>query len=465
MLRNRTKKAVILLALVSMLMMLLSACGGSKEGNNEASPSASPSASAPAASPSGQRDLESEGLPKFNDKIAAKGDVKLEVWMPADWADKQPVKDLINEFQSVYPNVQVNLSGVTWEDIPNKVRVAVQGGAPADLSMNHAFALGAQGLAEPVDDLWQEWGAESEFLPGSLLDVEWKGVKYGVPLEVNTTFMLYNKEIYSKAGLPEPGENYTFKQWKEDAKKIVETKAAPNGLAINFGGWDTYGLIRANGGELLKFEGDKVIATFNDPKVVEVLQWLHDVVKEKLAPMPGFQSRQSDTPPALFANKVVGGFYSGPWDIAGLRNNHPDVFKNLGTAPMPNGMNGDTDGSVQGGGSLFIPKGSQNREVAFELAKWFVSEKYGLIFAKEMGRNPARAKLYEDPVFTQDPLNQAFLTQLKTAKPFLLDVYPEAGQVLGDLIREAVLTGDVQGAADRAQQKAQAAIDAVENNK
>ncbi|TFE24252.1 extracellular solute-binding protein [Cohnella luojiensis] len=464
---RKMRKSVVLLTLVSLFTLLLAACGGGKNNNEaaSASPSASTSASPSESASAPQRDLEKEGLPKINDKIASKGDVKLEVWMPADWTDKQQVKDLVSEFESVYPNVKVNMSGVTWEDIPNKVRVSVQGGAPADLSMNHPFALGAQGLAEPVDDLWQEWGAESEFLPGSLVDVTWKNIKYGIPLEVNTTFMIYNKEIYQKAGLTEPGDNYTFQQWKDDAKKIVDSKAAPNGMAINLGGWDTYGLIVANGGDLLKFEGDKVTATFNDPKVVEVLQWLHDMAKEKLAPMPGLQARQSDTPEALFANKAVAGFYSGPWHVTQLRNENPDLFKNVGTAAMPNGMTGGTDGSVQGGGSLFIPKGSKNKEVAFELGKWFVSDKYALMFAKDLGRNPARAKLYEDPMFKEDPLNLAFTTQLKTAKPFLLDAYPEAGQVLGDLIREAVLKDDVQGAADRAQAKAQAAIDSVESKK
>jgi ABC-type glycerol-3-phosphate transport system substrate-binding protein len=458
------KQSIALLATASIFALLLAGCGGSGNSSSSSSSPSSPSSASASASAS-QRDLESEGLPKYNDNISAKGNVNLEVWMPSDWADKQPVKELVSDFESAYPNVKIHLSGVTWEDIPNKINVSVKGGAPADLSMYHPFALGAQGLAEPVDDLWQEWGAEPEFLPGSLLDVTWKNVKYGVPLEVNTTFMFYNKELFQKAGLPEPTESYTFRQWKDDARKIVDSKAAPSGLAISAGGWDTFGLVLANGGDLLKMDGNKVQATFDDPKVVEVLQWLHDLGAQKLAPLPGMQARQSDTPVALFGNKTVASFYSGPWDLAKLRSDYPDLYKNVGTVPMPNGMTGSTDGSVQGGGSLFIPKGSKNKEVAFELAKWFVSDKYALKFAKEMGRHPARAKLYEDPMYKEDPLLQAFVAQLKTAKPYLLDAYPEANQAWSDLVRAAILTDDVQGAVKTAQEKAQKAIDAVENQK
>jgi ABC-type glycerol-3-phosphate transport system substrate-binding protein len=457
--QKKLKRTFLSISVVSAFAIALAGCGSNSSGSSN---SATPSVSTAATSTASARDLLAEGLPKLNDKIAAKGDVKLEAWLPADWADKQPVKDLVKEFESVYPNVSVNMSGTTWEDIPNKVHIAIAGGSPPDLSMQHAFAEGAQGYAEPLDDLYKEWGKEADFLPGSLLDVTWKNVKYGVPNEVNTTFLLYNKDIFKAAGLSEPTDKYTFAQLKADAKKIVDSKAAPSAVAISAGGWDTYGLVLANGGDLLNFDGGQVKATFNAPKVVEVLQMLHDLAKNNLAPMPSTQNRQSDNPIALFANKTVGMFYSGPWDLAGLKSKNPDIYSKLGTAPMPNGMDGATDGSVQGGGSLFIPKGSKNKEVTFELMKWFVSDKYASLFASEMGRNPVMTKQYENPVYKNDPLLTAFVTQLKTAKPYLLDAYPQASQAWNDLVRAAILSDNVNTAVEKAQQKAQQAIDKIE---
>jgi ABC-type glycerol-3-phosphate transport system substrate-binding protein len=456
--KSKLNKTFLSITIVSAIAIALTGCGSSSDSNSN---SAAPTASTEVTSPVPASDLAAEGLPKLNDKIAGKGDVKIEAWLPADWADKQPVKDLVKEFESIYPNVKVNMSGTTWEDIPNKVHIAIAGGSPPDLSMQHAFAEGAQGYAEPLDDLYKEWGKEADFLPGSLMDVTWKNVKYGVPNEVNTTFLLYNKDIFKAAGLSEPTDKYTFTQLKADAKKLVDSKAAPSGVAISAGGWDTYGLVVANGGDLLNFDGGQVKATFNDPKVVEVLQMLHDLAKNNLAPMPSTQNRQSDNPIALFANKTVGMFYSGPWDLSGLKTNNPEIYSKLGTVPMPNGMDGSTDGSVQGGGSLFIPKGSKNKEVTFELMKWFVSDKYASLFASEMGRNPVMTKQYENPVYKNDPLLAAFVTQLKTAKPFLLDAYPEASQAWNDLVRASIL-GEVTSAVEKAQQKAQQAIDKIE---
>ena len=94
----------------------------------------------------------------------------------------------MKDFQQAYPNIKVELTGYVWQDMPGKVRLAISQGTPPDVAHQPAFAMGAPGLAEPLDALWQQWGAADQFMPGALEDVSWQGVRYGVPLDINTLF-------------------------------------------------------------------------------------------------------------------------------------------------------------------------------------------------------------------------------------------------------------------------------------
>jgi ABC-type glycerol-3-phosphate transport system substrate-binding protein len=97
------------------------------------------------------------------------------VWLAADYARAAVFSDLNREFCRAYPGVTVRLLGVPWEDMPTKVKTAVVGGTPPDIAHQHPFALGAQGFAQPLDDLWRTWGAAPEFLDGALEDASWRG--------------------------------------------------------------------------------------------------------------------------------------------------------------------------------------------------------------------------------------------------------------------------------------------------
>src|ERR687894_1054164 len=92
------------------------------------------------------------GMPPRNNNIA-NTPIELEVWFAADYAEQPPIVDLVNAFQRAYPNITVKITpGILWEDMLERVELAVTQGNPPDLAHSHPFTLAAQGLAEPVDD-------------------------------------------------------------------------------------------------------------------------------------------------------------------------------------------------------------------------------------------------------------------------------------------------------------------------
>jgi ABC-type glycerol-3-phosphate transport system substrate-binding protein len=400
------------------------------------------------------------GAPPRNPAITG-SPITLRVWMAADYAEQPPIRDLVKDFQQAYPNIKVELTGYVWQDMAAKVRLAISQGTPPDVAHQHAFVMGAQGMAEPLDDLWQQWGATDQFMPGALEDVIWQGVRYGVPLDINTLFTIYNKAAFAQAGLAAPGPGYTFAQLRRDLEKLTTADRSRYGIALTSSSWSMYGMVRSNGGELLQERDGKPVVSLDDPKVVEIVNFFADLGKRRLGTLPPLQPRQSDHPVVLFSQRKVVLFFSGPWDLTRLKQEAPpDVYAEVGTAPLPVPAAGALSASVQGGGSLFVPKGAPNRVAAFEFMKWAVSDRYALRMAQEMGRYPVRSVLYNDPYFKSEPLLLPFLEQLKTARPYKLEAFAGASQAWDSAVRGAFAPdADVAALLAEAQRKAQQAIE------
>jgi ABC-type glycerol-3-phosphate transport system substrate-binding protein len=95
---------------------------------------------------------------------------------------------------------------------------------------------------------------------------------------------------------------------------------------------------------------------------------------------------------------------------------------------------------VQGGGSLFIPKGSRHKEVAFELMRWYLSPVYQMAMVTDQARYPVVASLYRDPRLAADPLIAPYIEQLKTAYPYRLEANAAGNQAWEDAVT-AILSG------------------------
>jgi ABC-type glycerol-3-phosphate transport system substrate-binding protein len=415
---------------------------------------------APAATPTPVAGIPDYGVPK-NPKIAALGPVDLHVLFAADYYQVKPVVDVANAFMQMYPNIHITIEGTDWNQIPARVKTEIAGGTMSiDLAHQHAFAMGAQGYAESIDDLWPAIDA-STLSPGSIEDTVWQGVHYGVPLDVNTLFTLYRKDLFQKAGLPTPPPNWTYQQARDYARKL--TQGDVYGTVLGNSAWAMSGHIVANGGALLS-KDDKT-ALLDQPDNIQISQLFGDLINvDHVSPPPPAPGQRFD-PVTVFWSGKAAILWTGPFDLGRLRNEAPASFKTIcpnlsciGTATLPHGMDGSTTGSVQGGGSLFIPKGARHKDVAFELMRWYLSPVYQLAMVRDQARYPVLQSLYDNPDLSGDPLVRPFYEQLKTAHPYTLEANPDADQAWSDAV-SAILAGAPAGETLKAaQQKAQAAL-------
>lgn len=370
--------------------------------------------------------LIARGYPAINPKIAEMAPLVLEVWLPADIAPRQPMKDVLALFEEAYPNVKLEVNGsIPWEEIPAKVKLAVNSGAAPDLSIHHPFVAGAQGFAEPLDDLWAEWGAQDEFLEGGLLDSTWLGTMYGVPFNVTSICLLYNSKLYEEAGIEAPPT--TLEELVEVSKKLTNIDKYQYGFACYANPWGMFGLVAANGSDLI-VDGK---ANLTDEIVLNTLDtYIKIATQDGSSMIPPAQESQAEVASALFGTGRAAQFITGTWDFSVLREQYPDVWEYTKVAPCP----GTTDSCVLGGGGCFVPLGAKNREVAFELMKWFTCDEFAVGMVKDYGQFPPKKHQLEDPYFAEDML-QPFLNALPNARPYLLEAFPETADAFEQAVR------------------------------
>ena len=359
----------------------------------------------------------------------------LRVMMTDDWTTP-PVLDAVRDFERLRPNVRVVVDKAPIKNMLDHVKGMA---SPPDVVQSHAFAAAARGMAEPLDDLWDKSLTPSEFFPGAIDDVTFAGHRYGVPLDTNALVLLYNADHFRASGLPLPRGPLTFPQLEEMAQALTTPDGNQRALALGTSTWQTFGWVAANGGEYVRVGTDgRPQFMFDSPAVVEAVSFLAGLVDKGLAHPPRAADTHSSDVYALFESGAASMYTSAAWDIAKLRRTQPNV--EYRAMPMPTGMTGTTEGSAMGGSSLFVPRGSKHRSLAFDFMTHLVSDRYALRLAREQGRLPVRSRVYGDPFF-EDPLFRLVRDQLRTARPERVDSYPDAGKLLANAIDQALRDG------------------------
>lgn len=363
--------------------------------------------------------------------------VVLRVVMADDWATAPAVREVIDDFERDHDHVRVQIQGAPFSQIPELVASGMTLDQPYDLAHWHAFAAAAAGLAEPLDGPWAEAGlTEAEYLPGAVADVTWLDERYGVPLDTNALVLLVNRGMLEDAGLS-PEDLRTIDGFRAAAAAVTANGAAQHAMSISASSWPAYGWIRASGGGLVDIDPatGAPTFTFDDPATVAALDLLVGLVREGQAPPP-FASDLALDAVQSFAQGAIAMHATGSWDlpiIARAATGELDVE----VLPLPQ-VDPDRPRTVLGGSSLFVPRGSPNVDLSFELMLRLTEDEVALRLAEEEGRLPARTRVFDESLFRSDPLIAAFVDEIPHAEVMPLIAYPEVADVFREALEDSV---------------------------
>jgi multiple sugar transport system substrate-binding protein len=370
--------------------------------------------------------------------------VELRVVMADDWATAPVVREVIDDFERDHEQVRVQLQAAPFSQIPELVASGKALDQPYDVAHWHAFAAAAAGLAEPLDAQWEAAGlTEAEYLPGAVADVSWLGRRYGVPLDTNALVLLVNRGVLADVGLG-PEDLRTMDGFRAAAAEVTAAGVVDHAMAVSASSWPAYGWIRAHGGELVRIDpvtGEPTF-TFDDPGTIAALDLLVDLLRTSQAPPPFAQDLALDAV-SSFAQGSIAMHASGSWDLPIIaRAGGEDL--DVAVLPLPQ-VDLARPMTVLGGSSLFVPQGSPHVELAFELMVRLTEDPVALRLAEEEGRLPARSRVFDEPLFTTDPLLAAFVAELPHAQVMTLIAYPEVSDVFREALEDTV-TGRLEPA-------------------
>ncbi|QNU26215.1 ABC transporter substrate-binding protein [Geobacillus zalihae] len=185
------------------------------------------------------------------------------------------------------------------------------------------------------------------------------GKQYALIRDASAFQMGYNKDLFDKAGVPYPKDDWTWEDFLEAAKKLTKVE---NGKIVQFGieNFYTNELLVENGGGFVSPDGKKVI--IDSPESIEAIQFGRDLIhKYHVQPT----SAQSQGMTNMFLAGKAAMRLLGPWDWA-------DTAKNANfrwdVVPMPAGKAGNVAAASYL--PIGISKGTKHPEEAWKLLKF-----------------------------------------------------------------------------------------------
>lgn len=388
---------------VSLLALVLTACGG---GNDSAS------------------DEKSQSDP-------ADLSATLTYWDTSDPTNERPAfEKLVEKFNQKYPKVKINYQSVPFDDAQNKFKTAASAGkgAPDVLRAEVAWVpeFAAAGHLYALDDTDLVKG---NFLRTPLSSNVYNGHTYGVPQVTDTLGLMYNKKLFAKAGITEAPT--TWDEVTADAKKL-KAKAGVDGIYLNPAGYHLLPFLYGEGGDLV--DADTKTIKINSDANVKGMKIAQQMVKDGTAVKPDAEDAYG-TMMTLFKAGKVGMIINGPWEVANIVS-EPKFggFKNLGIAPVPGGSAGP--GAPVGGHNYVIYSGMDNTkaEAATAFVKFMSSPESEAFIADQLGLLPGNADAYD--LLADNAKVAAWKPALDVAKP--RPWIPEGGLFFTPLDKMAV---------------------------
>ena len=248
------------------------------------------------------------------------------------------------------------INGTDWNDFLAKVLTQIAAGTPPDIISvaTEGLQLMAQKeLAIPLDDyVTKDYdnlkSYFSDIHPALVESMMYEGHLWELPDSYNAGNMFYSTDLFEKAGIDTPAEDWTIDDFENAATKIAATKGVDAfGWVVRlWGSWTSF--MYANNANLLEegkydggdwlwskaYAGDPAAAgrkggwkwgapTANSAGTVEALDYMIQLTKRGLSSSPdvgGGATLQGRFATGNIGMSIGGGFWAGGLNNAGMKN-------------------------------------------------------------------------------------------------------------------------------------------------
>jgi multiple sugar transport system substrate-binding protein len=347
------------------------------------------------------------------------GPAKITFWNAFTGSDATELKALVQQFNDQNKGkYEVDMNIMSNDAYSQKLPVSLATSTGPDLmtmTPNEVITYAEKNKIWSIDDIFSETGLDKSDIEGTALDFcKVNGKLYGLPLEMMSNYLYWNKDLFKTAGLDPDKAPASLSELVSDAIKLTDASKNQYGFAMPVKGAPAFyaGFIRGNGGSVV--EGGKCV--FNTPANVATVKMLKEMADKKVSPT---SASGVDTDNVMLSGKM-GMYINGPWLIPGLKSHKI----NFGVAKIPAGTKGASyvlDGVIFG-----IAKSSTgaSKTAAYQFLKYWNSTEVGKAWALKVGFPPYLKSVVNDSEVKADK-NVSILAsalQSNNAKTWLVGV-------------------------------------------
>ncbi len=299
--------------------------------------------------------------------------VTITYWHTMADAESAQLELVIDEFEKENPGITIEATDYAYDDFKTALLTSIAGDeAPDTARLDIAWVpeFANEGALMQLDGVMPDYEAIAEqTFPGPLSTNYWDGHSYGLPQDTNTQVLLWNKEMFTAAGLT--GAPTTMEEFKTYACQLSDADNEIYGYAL--GGtyfWAPAPVFYAMGGKVVADDFSTASGYINSDASVSAFSMLVDMYNDGCI-SPNLLGGGIGTSDGHGSGKYAM-IIDGPWMVDIYKSSYPDFEVNF--ALIPTGTDGTTS-SVVGGEDVVIFQDTENADAAMKWVAFLMSEK------------------------------------------------------------------------------------------
>ncbi len=313
------------------------------------------------------------------------------IWLMRDSVSEDFLTRFTEAYEDEHDDIELKVTIQDWTGIGKKVTEAIEGSGGPDVIEVGNTQVAQYADTEKLFDLTLEsvrdLGSE-DWVPGLAEPGSIGGSQYGIPWYAANRIVIYNKDLFSAAGIDAPPA--TRAEWLSDTEKL--NRDGNQGIYLAGQDWYTLaGFIWDEGGELAVDKGGEWTGALESPAARRGMAYYKEL--QSLGSGPKNADEQNPPQADVFAKGDVAQLIATPSAVAAILKANPGLKDKLGYFPIPGGKAGQPCAVFTGGSDLIIPENAPERTAAIDVVKALAGEKWQSELARTMGYVPNKKSL------------------------------------------------------------------------
>ncbi len=324
-------------------------------------------------------------------------------------------EELIEAYEKEHPNIKIEYEQVGFgEELETKLNTMYASGMAPDIvraPISTIAERASRGQYANLDEYIEGWDEKDDILSTAYDVGSYDGHKYGIAVNIESTFLFYRKDMFEEAGLDPNNAPETWEELLDYAEKLTVRdgdSVTRAGFAIpTSAGHSTFiPFARQNGAELVDIEND--IPTFNDEKSIEALEYLSTFGSENL--LIPYINNKDDNP---FDTGNAAMKYGDINSYIALQEKGVDWIDQIGFAT---GVGREKINSFGGCQIMFMSEESKYKDEAWNFIEYLFEDDNLWKLSTEAGAAPVKKSLEERYLEQYPEIGAAYLESLEYAE-------------------------------------------------